>query len=349
MPLSPTARKKLRGDLMLVGSSEVASTKIPFATFFLIAICLAATAKTYILQVNATRNSQAAFNSYAFNQPLGNTAEMKELEDFQNTFGFKVSDFENGNFWSIITHLFIHIDLIELAANMLALWVFAVAMEEILGAGMFLALFLSGGVVAALAQGFSDLDTTCALVGANGAVAAVMAAYLVIFGSFSTIKLFNFRILGISIKEMPAQVFCALWLFSQVKDMLHGVSAIDVALVANFAGFGFGLVFGQIMSGSVQERIVKSKDGETRIESGKPTQQSNSQKLDEALESQPFSLIAQAFGEMNVPCPACDGMLDMKNPVGERLVKCNGKCSQMTYVDGQVLASCFQGEPATVS
>jgi len=334
---------------MLVGSREVASSKIPFATFLLIGICLVATAKTYILQVNASRQSQQAFYSYAFSQPVGNSAEMQELEDFHNTFGFKVSDFKEGNFWSIITHLFIHVALIELAANLFALWVFAVAMEELLGAGMFLALFFSGGVVAGLAQGFADLDTTCALVGASGAVAAVMAAYLVIFGSFSSVKLFNFRVFGITFKEMPAQVFCALWLFSQVKGMFSGASMIDVALVANCAGFAFGLVFGHIINGNVKERIVTNKNGETKIDSGKPIQQSNSQKFDEALEAQPFSLIAQAFGEMNVPCPSCDGMLDMKNPVGERLVKCSGRCSQMTYVDGEVLASSFQGEPVAVS
>ena len=135
-------------------------------------------------------------------------------------------------------------------------------------------------------------------------------------------------------------------MYSQVKGLFAGASAIDVALVANLTGFGIGLVVGQIVSGSLADRIVTTQSGEVKIDSGKKAEKTGWQKLDEVLETQPFSLVAQAFADKNVPCPKCGDTLDLKNPVGDRLVRCGGKCSQMTYVDGQVLAGSFSSQQA---
>ena len=330
---------------MLAGSSEVQSAKIPFVTILLVVITVIVSLKAFSYVVQSNRESQSAFTSFLHNE-APSTAAAKDLEAFQNTFGFKISDFREGNFFSIITHIFIHFDLIKLAANMLALFIFAVAMEDLLGPGKFLGLYFVGAIVAAIAQGFCDLETTCPLVGASGGVAAVMGAYLVIFGSFSTIKLlFPIRIIGFCIKEMPTQIFCALWLYSQVRGVFDGASAIDVALVANLTGLGVGLVAGQIFKGGVADKIVTTKGGEVKIDSGKKVEKTGSQKLDEVLEAQPFSVVAQAFAGKNVPCPTCGDALDMQNPVGDRLVRCGGKCSQMTYVDGTVLAGSFSPQP----
>ena len=333
---------------MLVGSSEVESKKIPFATFLLIIISIFGSAKAYMLECTAhNARQQQFFGSFSNHQPAVSYSEKaKEVEQFHHDYGFKITDFKEGNFLSLFTHIFIHTDPIELVANMLALWVFAIAMEELLGSIGFLALYFTGGILAALAQGFCDLETTCPLIGASGAVGAVMAAYLVNFGSFSTVRIWGLRIMGHEIREMPAQIFCALWLYSQVKGLFAGASAIDVALVANLTGFGLGLVFGKIVSGSLADRIVTTKSGEVVIDSGKKVEKTGSQKLDEVLETQPFSLVAQAFADKNVPCPKCGDSLDLQNPVGDRLVRCSGKCSQMTYVDGQVLAGSFSSQQA---
>jgi len=331
---------------MLAGSSEVESKKIPFATFLLIAICVIATFKAYSLQVGANPTQQQQFDAYLYGHSLGNSAQLEEQQEFYDTYGFKISHFKEGNFLSIFTHIFIHTDLIKLLANMLAFWVFAVALEELLGAVKFLGLFFSGGLLGAVAQGCCFPETASSLFGAGAGVAAVMAAYLAIFGCYSTVRLFNFRVMGISIKEMPAQVFCALWLFSQVKCMFAGATAIEAALVANAAGLAVGLVSGLMLRDSLNDRIVVSSNGGVQIDSGVKAEKTSEQKFDEVLEEQPFSIVAQAFAGLHVPCPACGSSLDMQNPVGERLVKCGGKCSQMTYVDGQVLANSLVGSGA---
>ena len=143
---------------MLAGSSEVESKKIPFATFLLIIISIVASAKAYILECTSNhQNQQQIFVSFSNYQPVSHSVQAKELAQFHHDYGFKLSDFQEGNFLSIFTHLFIHTDLIELGANMLALWVFAVAMEGLLGSARFLGLYFAGGILAALAQGYCDL------------------------------------------------------------------------------------------------------------------------------------------------------------------------------------------------
>ena len=324
---------------MLGGSSEVQSTKIPFATIVLILITTFVSIKAFSYVVQSDRESQHAFTGF-FNNETHSTTAARDLEEFHDSYGFRLSHFREGNFLSIFTHMFIHFDLIKLVANMLVLAVFAIAMEELLGAAKFLGLYFIGAILAALAQGYFDLETTCPLVGANGGVAVVMGAYLVIFGSYSTVKLlFPIRLLGFCIREMPTQVFCAIWLYSQVKEGFSGASVVDIALAANVTGLVVGLVSGQLLKGSVGDKIVTTKGGQVKIDSSKKVEQTGAQKLDEALESQPFSVVAQAFANTNVPCPTCGSPLDMGNPVGDRLVRCGGKCSQMTYIDGSVLAN----------
>jgi len=223
---------------MLAGSSEVESKKIPFVTFLLIIISIAASAKAYMLECTAhNARQQQFFSSFSHQQPtVSYSAKAKEVEQFHHDYGFKISDFKEGNFLSLFTHIFVHTDPIELVANMLSLWVFAIAMEELLGSLGFLALFFAGGIFSAIAQGFCDLETTCPLIGASGAVGAVMAAYLVNFGSFSTVRLWNFRILGYEIKEMPAQIFCAIWLYSQVKGLFAGASGRESDRLRHWVG-----------------------------------------------------------------------------------------------------------------
>ena len=85
------------------------------------------------------------------------------------------------HFANIFTAMFIHAGWLHIAGNMLFLWVFGGNVEDILGHGKFLLFYLLCGVAAALAQIVSDPLSTMPMVGASGAIAGVMGAYLVKF------------------------------------------------------------------------------------------------------------------------------------------------------------------------
>lgn len=142
------------------------------------------------------------------------------------------------------TSMFIHGDLFHLLGNMLFLFVTAPFIEDVFGRPIFTFLYLSGGLIATwahVAQSGSDLP----LLGASGAVAAIMGAYLVrffrsrlrfVFIPFILRPTWNYRFF------LPAFVFLPFWFG---RELLSAVSASDsgIAFWAHVGGFAYGAVF----------------------------------------------------------------------------------------------------------
>ena len=82
---------------------------------------------------------------------------------------------------AVVTSMFLHGGLLHIGGNLLFLWVFGNNVEEAFGKVGYALFYLAGGVVATLAHVVLNLDSTVALVGASGAIAAVMGAYFVLF------------------------------------------------------------------------------------------------------------------------------------------------------------------------
>src|SRR3954468_17430533 len=82
---------------------------------------------------------------------------------------------------NVLTSMFLHANWLHLGGNMLFLWVFGDNVEDILGHGKYLLFYLLCGAAAALAQVFMDPTSRIPMVGASGAIARVMGAYLVKF------------------------------------------------------------------------------------------------------------------------------------------------------------------------
>jgi membrane associated rhomboid family serine protease len=84
-------------------------------------------------------------------------------------------------FLALFTAMFLHANIWHLAGNMLFLWVFGGNVEERLGRANFLALYLAGGIVATLGYVVANATSPIPLIGASGAIAVAMGAYLVLF------------------------------------------------------------------------------------------------------------------------------------------------------------------------
>jgi membrane associated rhomboid family serine protease len=141
---------------------------------------------------------------------------------------------------SILTSMFLHGGWLHLGGNMLYLWIFGNNVEDRMRPVMFLGFYLLGGIVAAYAQALTSPGSDIPLIGASGAIAAVLGAYLVMHphARVQTLVIFYF----ITVIELPAVAVLVLWF---VLQALQGVGSLggDVAGVAWFAHIG-GFVFG---------------------------------------------------------------------------------------------------------
>lgn len=123
---------------------------------------------------------------------------------------------------SIFTSMFVHGGLAHLAGNMLFLWIFGDNVEDRLGHGRFIVFYLLCGVAAALAQVTLNPESLVPMVGASGAIAGVMGAYLVLYPRSRVLMLFPFPVF---LFELPAIAFLGVWFFVQ---FLNGVNQLPI-------------------------------------------------------------------------------------------------------------------------
>ena len=159
---------------------------------------------------------------------------------------------------TLVTSQFLHGGLLHLASNMLYLWIFADNVEDRLGHGRFLALYLGSGVVAAVTQCLVTPTSVVPMVGASGSIAGVLGAYLMMFPSARVITLVP---LGFFLKmvEVPAFLFLGLWFLLQ---WFEGLTAIGQ--VAEVGGVAFWAHIGGFVSGMVGAVVLRPVSGWAR-------------------------------------------------------------------------------------
>jgi membrane associated rhomboid family serine protease len=150
---------------------------------------------------------------------------------------------------ALVTHLFLHGGWLHVGGNMLYLWIFGNNVEDRFGRLGFLLFFLTGGVVAAFAQVAVDPASDIPLVGASGAIAAVLGAYIV---AFPGARVLSIVFLGFffQLVEVPALLVLGLWFVLQLVDGLasvgiHGAVG-GVAIFAHIGGFLVGIAAGLV-------------------------------------------------------------------------------------------------------
>jgi membrane associated rhomboid family serine protease len=144
--------------------------------------------------------------------------------------------------FTALTSLFLHGGLLHLGGNLLFLWVFGPNVEDVLGRLRFLGFYLASGVAAAIAQTLLSVaagDPLVPMVGASGAIAGVMGAYIVFFPRarvLTAVPIFVF----IRFMHLPASFFIGLWFALQLLYAFVGGSGSGVAFFAHVGGFVFG-------------------------------------------------------------------------------------------------------------
>ena len=141
---------------------------------------------------------------------------------------------------AVLTSMFLHGGLLHLGGNMLYLWVFGNNIEDRQGKLVYLAFYVLAGIVATAAHVAVDPTSTIPVVGASGAIAGVMGAYLVLFPRVPIRSLIIFFF--ILMRDIEARWLLGIWFVSQFF-----INPSDgVAWAAHVGGFAFGVLVGLI-------------------------------------------------------------------------------------------------------
>lgn len=155
------------------------------------------------------------------------------------------AEIETGHgYITILTAMFMHAGVLHILGNMVYLMVFGPELEEVMGRGRYLAFYLLGGLAATAAQVAMSPTSVVPNLGASGAIAAVMGAFLVTFphDRIRTLLVIGFYV---TISFVPAVLLVGFWfliqLFSEVGALIHRQGA-GIAYMAHIGGLIFGVV-----------------------------------------------------------------------------------------------------------
>jgi membrane associated rhomboid family serine protease len=171
-------------------------------------------------------------------------------DELTPSFGGDEEIFPDKNVWlSVLFSMFLHGGWLHLGGNMLFLWTFGNNIEDKLGWVPYLVFYLLGGVVAAAGHVLVDPNSTIPVVGASGAVAAVMGAYLVWFPRAPILTLLIFFLF--IVREIPAVWLLGFWF---VLQFFTGPDS-GVAWMAHVGGFVFGVAVAFVLRGRITKRL----------------------------------------------------------------------------------------------
>lgn len=163
-----------------------------------------------------------------------------------------------GRWLRLFTALFLHADWAHLLGNLVFLLIFGLPAERAMGPWRFLALFLLGGAAANLATVFTIGGPERSLIGASGAVSAVIGAYLALF---PRARLGVVLPLGLFLEfiRVPASLLIGVWAALQVGFAYIGPAFGTVAWSAHIAGFLFGILFAMAVRAAIARRLRRSR------------------------------------------------------------------------------------------
>ena len=157
-----------------------------------------------------------------------------------------------GDFQAILTSMFIHAGWLHLLGNLLYLWIFGDNVEDALGHFRYLFFYLAGGIAASATHVFLYPASSIPTVGASGAIAATLGAYLLLFPQQRVVTIiplgFYFHI-----TRLPAIIVLGVWFLLQLFQGTLALGAAQLGGVAFWAHIG-GFVFGMLVGSLIRKR-----------------------------------------------------------------------------------------------
>ena len=176
------------------------------------------------------------------------------LNRFIHTWGlipFQLISNPAGTWITIFTSMFLHGGWFHILSNMWVLAIFGDNIEDRVGGGRYLIFYLLSGMAAALMQTFFSSTSDQPMIGASGAIAGVLGAYLILYPRARIASLVPIFFI-FTIIEIPATIFLGFWFVSQLFSTwlaLHGVDMSGIAWWAHIGGFVFGMLAVKLFTG----------------------------------------------------------------------------------------------------
>jgi membrane associated rhomboid family serine protease len=177
-------------------------------------------------------------NAYVF------LRELLEGDAFVTRWAVIPVEIMHGHAWiTLLTAMFMHAGWLHIAGNMVFLWAFGPEIEEAMGRFHYLAFYLLGGVVAMLAQVVFSANSTVPCLGASGAIAAVMGAFIVMYPR-DRIRSLLIILIFVRITYIPAALLIGIWFLIQLLNVgsVAAVQTGGVAYLAHVGGFLYGVL-----------------------------------------------------------------------------------------------------------
>ena len=155
----------------------------------------------------------------------------------------------SGHGWiTILTAMFMHASWMHIIGNMIFLWAFGPEIEDAMGPFRYLVFYLVGGFIAMMAQVLAAPSSTVPSLGASGAIAAVMGAFLVTYPT-DRIRTLLFFFIFVRVTFVPASLLIGFWFLTQLfsaGQISQSVQTGGVAYLAHIGGFLFGVITGRL-------------------------------------------------------------------------------------------------------
>jgi len=147
--------------------------------------------------------------------------------------------------FTIVASMFLHGGLMHIGSNMLYLWIFGDNVEDRLGHGRYLLFYLLCGVAATLAHAMFSPGSRVPAIGASGAIAGVLGAYLILWPHARVLTLIPI-IFFITVRELPAVIILGLWF---VLQFFSGVGSLGVRDAQDMGGVAYFAHIGGFVAG----------------------------------------------------------------------------------------------------
>src|SRR5579863_4022764 len=170
--------------------------------------------------------------------------ELMRGDAFVNQWSAIPAHIFSGHDWiTILTAMFMHASWSHIIGNMIFFWAFGPEIEDVMGPWRYLIFYLAGGLVAMLAQVAASPSSTVPNLGASGAIAAVMGAFLVTYPR-DRIRSLLVILIFVKITFIPAALLIVVWFLIQLFNAgaVAHVQTGGVAYLAHVGGFIFGAV-----------------------------------------------------------------------------------------------------------
>ena len=229
--------------LFPIGDDNRGRLKTPFVVYIIIAI----NAVVFLVFQQATRTEAGAEFTYAYSVvPYEITHNVDLVAPVRVPGGPVIPQFPGPTpIWlTILTSMFMHGGWMHILGNMLYLWIFGDNVEDNFGHGKFLIFYLVCGIAASFSQILVDPNSPIPSLGASGAIAGVLGAYLIMFPRN---RVRNLVFLGFFFTtiELPAVVVLGFWIVIQIFSQYtatFGHAQGGVAYMAHIGGFATGLL-----------------------------------------------------------------------------------------------------------